>query len=99
MTESRISDPVALDEPIHRGEQKIATVQVRKPRAGEMRGLSLVDVGQLKVDALSKLLPRITVPPLTEPEIANLDPADLLALGAEVGSFLLQKARRTDFPA
>jgi hypothetical protein len=74
----------------------IETVQIRKPRAGELRGLALVDLGQLKVDALGVLLPRITLPPLSPAEVANMDPADLLACGAEIGSFLLQKAQRTD---
>jgi hypothetical protein len=87
---------VTLDTPIQRGEQTIETVQIRKPRAGELRGLALVDLGQLKVDALGVLLPRITLPPLSPAEVANMDPADLLACGAEIGSFLLQKARRTD---
>lgn len=87
---------VTLDTPIQRGEQTIALIGLRKPKAGELRGLSLVDLGQLKVDALTKLLPRISVPPISEAEAANLDPADLLACGAEIGSFLLQKSQRTD---
>ena len=86
---------VTLDTPIMRGEQTIESLQIRKPKSGELRGLSLVDLGQLKTDALIKILPRITVPPITEPEAANLDPADLLACGAEIGGFLLQKSQRT----
>ena len=86
---------VELDQPIIRGKEKIGLLQIRKPQAGELRGLSLVEIGQLKVDTLTKLLPRITVPTLTEPEVAGMDPADLLAAGAEVGRFLLQKADRT----
>ncbi|UXC90119.1 phage tail assembly protein [Sphingobium sp. RSMS] len=87
---------VSLDTPIERGEQQIATLQLRKPKSGELRGLSLVDLGQLKVDALTKLLPRISTPPISEAEAANLDPADLLACGAEIGGFLLQKSQRMD---
>jgi hypothetical protein len=87
---------VDLDTPIVRGEQTLSRVTLRKPAAGELRGLSLVDLGQLKVDALIKIAPRITLPPITEAEAANLDPADLLAMGAEIGSFLLQKRQRMD---
>lgn len=87
---------IYLDTPIVRGEQTIETLDIRKPKSGEMRGLSMVDLGQLKVDALHKLLPRITVPNITEAEAKNLDPADLLACGAEVGSFLLQKSHHMD---
>lgn len=87
---------VALDTPIVRGEQTVDTINLRKPKSGELRGLSLVDLGQLKVDALTKLLPRISTPPISEAEAANLDPADLLACGAEIGGFLLQKSQRMD---
>ena len=85
---------VSLDAPIHRGETAIDSIQLRKPRSGELRGLSLVDLGQLKVDALTKLLPRISMPTLTEAEVSNMEPADLLACGAEIGGFLLQKSQR-----
>jgi hypothetical protein len=92
------ADPVLrtvnLDAPIQRGEQSIDTLQLRKPRSGELRGLSLVDLGQLKVDALTKIIPRISMPSLTEAEVGNMDPSDLLACGAEIGSFLLQKSQR-----
>lgn len=85
---------VTLDAPIVRGETSIDELKLRKPRSGELRGLSLVDLGQLKVDSLTKILPRITVPPLTEAEVGNMEPADLLACGAEIGSFLLQRSQR-----
>lgn len=87
---------VSLDTPIMKGETLIDTLQLRKPRAGEMRGLSLVDLGQLKVDALTKIVPRIAVPTITEADVADLDPADLLAIGTEIGGFLLQKSHRAD---
>jgi hypothetical protein len=89
---------IHLDTPIVRGEQTIETLQIRQPKAGEMRGLSLVDLGQLKVDALTKILPRISIPNITEAEAANMNPADLVACGVEVGSFLLQKSKLADAP-
>ena len=85
---------VDLDTPIERGEQKIEQLKIRKPKSGELRSLNLVDLGQLKTDALIKVLPRITMPTITQAEAENLDPADLLACGAEIGSFLLQKSQR-----
>lgn len=87
---------VNLDSPVVRGETTIDTLKLRKPRSGELRGLSLVDLGQLKVDALTKILPRISLPALTEVEVGNMEPADLLACGAEIGSFLLQRSQRAD---
>ena len=64
MTDTTQIRTVALDTPIQRGETVIESLQIRKPRAGELRGLSLVELGQLKVDALGALLPRITLPPV-----------------------------------
>lgn len=52
-----------------------------------LRGLSLVEVLQMNVTALQTLLPRVTEPPLLKNEVANMDPADLVALGTEVVAF------------
>ena len=87
---------VTLDTPIIKGETTIDTLQLRKPRSGELRGLTLVDLGQLKVDALIKIVPRIAMPTITEVDVSNLDTADLLAIGTEIGGFLLQKSHRAD---
>lgn len=91
-----LSEPVELDTPIRRGAQEIAAVQIRKPNSGELRGLNLVDLGQMHVDSLIKVLPRLTVPAITPIEAAQMNPADLLACGAEVASFLLTKRARQE---
>lgn len=86
---------VPLDKPLVRtGGETIDAVQLRKPGSGELRGLSLVDLTQLQVTTLHKLLPRITTPMLTEHDVAQLDPADLLAIGAELADFLLQRRQK-----
>lgn len=84
---------VTLDTPIKRGDTEIAEITIRKPTAGELRGLSLVDLTQLDVNAMLKLLPRISTPLITDAEAAKLDPADLLALATEVASFLPQRSK------
>lgn len=89
------TDPtVILDTPIHRGTQTVTEVSVRRPKAGELRGLALAALLQLDVAQLQMLLPRITTPMLTRAEIDQLDPSDLMQLGAEVTGFLLTKADR-----
>ncbi|MGZ9712536.1 phage tail assembly protein [Glaciimonas sp. GNP009] len=85
---------VILDEPLQRGDTVITEIQLRKPKAGELRGVSLVDVANLDVMALQKVLPRITQPILTMQDVNNLDLADLMAIGAEVAYFLAKKADR-----
>ncbi len=85
---------IFLDEPIKRGEQSISQITVRKPMAGELRGVSLVDLANVNVASLQIVLPRITTPTLTAHEVGRLDPADLLDIGAEVAAFLVKKADR-----
>lgn len=91
-SDSNSSKPVTLDEPIVRGEQIIDSVVLRKPKAGELRGVSLMDLAQLDVTALQRILPRITIPTLTEADVANMCLADLLAVGAELAGFFQRKA-------
>ncbi|MDR5776677.1 MULTISPECIES: phage tail assembly protein [unclassified Caballeronia] len=81
-----------LDTPLVRGEQTITTVTLRKPKSGELRGVSLSDLVNLDVAALSKVLPRISTPTLTEHDVANIDPADLVELGGIFAGFLMSKA-------
>jgi len=81
-----------LDTPITRGTQTIDSVTLRKPNSGELRGTSLADLVNLDVAALQKVLPRISTPTLTEMDVANLDPADLIQLGGIFSGFLMPKA-------
>ena len=83
---------VELDTPIVRGDTKIEKITLRKPSAGELRGTSLASLLQMDVDALQKVLPRISEPTLTTHEIAAMDPADLVQLAGEFASFLAPKA-------
>lgn len=82
---------VKLDTPIKRGDTTIAEVTLRRPKSGELRGLLLTEVIRMQVDALVALLPRISTPTLTRPEIDALDPADLMALGTEAIGFFLSR--------
>lgn len=91
-----MSKSVTLENPIKRGDQVITEISLRKPLAGELRGLSLIDVLNMQFNALQKLLPRITTPTLTEIEVAQLDVADLTQLSVEVTGFFLTKAAKEE---
>lgn len=91
-----ITEHVDLDTPIIRGEQTITSVEVRKPASGELRGVSLSDVLKMDVQALIKVVPRVTTPTLTEQDVARMDAADLLQIGSTVAAFLLPKATRAE---
>ena len=82
---------ITLDTPIIRGETEIKEITLRKPMSGELRGVSLIELAQMDVLSLRKVLPRISTPSLTDHEIGRMDPADLLACGIVVSGFLQQK--------
>lgn len=87
---------VVLDSPIRRGVTTIDSITLRKPSSGELRGVSLVDLLQMDVASLIKVVPRISSPTLTAIEVSGMDPADLLALSSKISGFLLQKSAKTD---
>lgn len=92
------TNAITLDTPIKRGDDTITSVSVRKPVAGELRGVSLTELLQMEVTALTKVLPRITTPTLTEQEVGRMDPADMLQLGTEVSGFLLpNRMKQADY--
>lgn len=88
------TEEITLDTPIARGETNIETLVIRKPISGELRGVSLVDLMQMDVLALRKVLPRITTPALTDIEVGRMDPADLVQCGVAVTSFLVSKSAK-----
>ena len=88
--------PITLEEPIKRGDTEITEIQIRKPKVGELRGVSLSQLMQMDVSELTKIMPRITQPTLTAEEIQNMDPADLIQVAIEVAYFLAPKALKTE---
>ena len=82
---------ITLDTPIRRGETVIDKITLRKPRSGELRGVSLTDLLQMDVNALCMVLPRISSPMVLKQEAGDLDPADLVQIGTKVAAFLLTK--------
>lgn len=82
---------VTLDIALKRGDKTHNAVNIRKPAAGDLRGTRLTDVANIEVDALIKVLPRISTPPLNEHELSTMNGADFLALGVVVSNFLEQK--------
>ena len=86
-----VTATVELDTPIKRNQEEVAKLTLRKPASGELRGLSLADLINMDVDSITKVLPRISNPTLTEHEVREMDPADLAACGTEIAGVLLPK--------
>ncbi|KPM96419.1 hypothetical protein AOR11_24270, partial [Vibrio alginolyticus] len=85
------TETVELDTPLTRGKTTVTEIHVRKPKSGALRGVALADVLNMDVQALTRVLPRITEPALSEAELRDMDPADLVQLGNVVANFLLPK--------
>ncbi|MBX9816249.1 MAG: phage tail protein [Proteobacteria bacterium SG_bin5] len=85
---------VDLESPIARGETIIEALQLRKPKAGELRGLVLSELTRGAVDQILELLPRITMPPLTSAEVEEMDPVNFAACASEVIIFFMSKTQR-----
>lgn len=96
---SGMSRQITLDTPITRGEQKIEKITLRKPTAGELRGVKLFDLMQMDVVALTAVIPRITDPTLTDHDVRSMDPADLMQCGIEVAGFLAPKSLTAESPS
>lgn len=83
---------VTLGTPIIRGEQTISTISIRKPLGGDLRGIALMDLLNMKIDALEVILPRITTPVLNANDIREMDIMTISEIFAGVFSFLPQNS-------
>ena len=81
---------VQLSCPVVRGERGIDYVEIGEEirQAGSLRGLSLIEVLNLKTDPMMTLLSRVTVPRLKQAEIQSLSTGDFVALATLVANFL-----------
>ncbi|MEC7120353.1 MAG: phage tail assembly protein [Pseudomonadota bacterium] len=91
MTQEAQFETVDLDEPIQRGDNLITRITLRRPQAGELRGISLLAVMQMDTNTLITLLPRISDPVLTTPELTRMNLADIVQLATVVANFHVPK--------
>lgn len=94
MSEPSASHTFTLAAPIKRGETSIDTLTIRKPSAGQLRGLSLQSLLALDITAILTVVPRIAMPPLTAAEADDLDPADLAEIGGAIRDFFMTQGER-----
>lgn len=85
---------LTLVEPITRGETKILEIALRKPGAGELRGVSLLQLQRLDVSAILTILPRITIPTITDHEANALSLEDLAQCAGDIQDFFLTPQQR-----
>ena len=87
-------ETVTLSMPIVRGETAIDTLTLRKPKSGELRGLSLQDILGNEVTVMLRLIPRISEPPLTDDEVDQLEAEDLAEMAGTIRGFFMTKGEK-----
>lgn len=84
-------ETVQLEQPIQFGGTTITEITIRKPNVKALSGVSLQAIYQHDVNALVKVLPRVTTPALTSQQVMDLDPVDFATLGGHLVTFLYPK--------
>jgi len=85
---------IELECPIERESGAITSLSVRKPGAGELRGLKIQDIMGADVNTMIVLIPRISSPFLTAPEVESLDPADFAEISGTIVNFFYGRTTR-----
>lgn len=81
-------EKIELPTPIKIGSKEVKKVTLRKPKAGEMRGLKTMEILQMDVAAHRVLVPRIC-PEISANVFDELDPENLTAIQSGVVNFFV----------
>lgn len=85
---------LVLENPIPRPGGDLALITLRKPTAGELRGLNATALMQGDISAVITLLPRISDPYITDAEAAALEAEDIMEAAGVIVGFFISKAQR-----
>lgn len=88
---------VNLVEPILRDSGPIETLALRKPKAGELRGLNIKDLMTGDISAVIIVLPRISIPFITDAEAANMSTEDIAEIGGTIQGFFITQEQKAMF--
>lgn len=78
---------VELPVPIEKDGNDLTHIDISKPHSGDLRGLSLIDVCEMKFDAGVKVIPRVSC--LTERDMLNMPPENWAPLLTTIASFFV----------
>lgn len=81
---------IELDIAIKNGDTEINEFSLRKPLGGDLRGVNLMDLMNMKIEALATVLPRISTPVIHEHQVYQLELSDIANVFAGIFSFLPQ---------
>lgn len=83
---------ITLNVPLKTSDKPITSFSMRKPSAGELRGVKLFDMMQGDTAAYIEVLPRVTTPALTKAQASSLDLSDILQVMEKVGDWFAGKS-------
>ena len=83
---SEIKD-VPLAKPLPYGKGTLDKLQLRRPMAGDLRGIRLAGLSDMDVDVVTKIVARCSVQTVTEAQLAELDPYDLVKVTEKIADF------------
>ena len=86
---------ITLNVPLKTSDKPITSFSMRKPSAGELRGVKLFDMMQGDTAAYIEVLPRVTTPALTKGQASSLDLSDILQVMEKVGDWFAGKSEST----
>lgn len=78
---------VTLAVPIEKDGKELTEIEITKPHSGQLRGLSLIDVCEMKFEAGEVLVPRISC--LNERDILEMQPENWAPLLTTIASFFV----------
>ena len=81
------TNKVTLPSPLKVGGKEYQEVTLRKPMAGELRGINMLDLVRMDVDAIGTVLPRISDPVITPTDFAIMESENLMELSGQVAGF------------
>lgn len=92
MSEVTKLNTVTLSAPVRIDGEEVTEITLRKPMTGELRGLSMIDILRMDVNAMIRLLPRISQPPLSEGQLASeIAPEDFTDLASRTVLFFARR--------
>lgn len=91
-------ETVILTKPVTIAGREVTEIALREPTGGDLRGLKLTDILTGSSVALTRLIPRISAPALTESQVAAMPFRDITALFGGVMRFLNDGAETETLP-
>jgi len=88
-TDRPASVTITLKVPLKIGNKAVPEFNLRRPRAGDLRGVKLYDLLQSDVESLAKVTGRISEPMVSEQAVYDMDPLDIAELANQMSAFFV----------